>query len=154
MTSKVSNKGESGFTIIEVVLVLAIAGLIFLIVFLALPQLRRSQRDTQRRSDSGRVGALLESYAANSDGLYPPETGGSGFAAVIDLAGNNIVNPNGGNYTVVTGNGTTNAGQLRYRRPGRCIANGTITSGPGGARAYAIAIGLEGGGAACVDSQN
>jgi prepilin-type N-terminal cleavage/methylation domain-containing protein len=35
-----------GFTIIEVVLVLAIAGLIFLIVFLALPALQRSQRDT------------------------------------------------------------------------------------------------------------
>ena len=38
-----------GFTIIEVVLVLAIAGLIFLMVFVALPALQRSQRDTQRK---------------------------------------------------------------------------------------------------------
>ena len=38
-----------GFTIIEVILVLAIAGLIFLMVFIALPALQRSQRDSLRR---------------------------------------------------------------------------------------------------------
>ena len=42
-------KRKSGFTIIEVVLVLAIAGLIFLMVFLALPALQRSQRDALRK---------------------------------------------------------------------------------------------------------
>lgn len=42
---------RSGFTIIEVVLVLAIAGLIFLMVFVALPALQRNQRDTQRKND-------------------------------------------------------------------------------------------------------
>lgn len=40
---------KNGFTIIEVVLVLAVAGLIFLMIFLALPALQRSQRDTQRK---------------------------------------------------------------------------------------------------------
>ena len=38
-------KNKKGFTIIEVVLVLAIAGLIFLMVFIALPALQRSQRN-------------------------------------------------------------------------------------------------------------
>ena len=42
---------ERGFTIIEVVLVLAVAGLIFLMIFLALPALQRSQRDTQRKRE-------------------------------------------------------------------------------------------------------
>ena len=41
------SENKKGFTIIEVVLVLAIAGLIFLMVFLALPALQRSQRDSQ-----------------------------------------------------------------------------------------------------------
>ena len=41
-----SSSQAVGFTIIEVVLVLAIAGLIFLMVFIALPVLQRSQRDT------------------------------------------------------------------------------------------------------------
>ncbi len=41
---------EKGFTIIEVVLVLAIAALIFLMVFIALPALQRNQRDTARKT--------------------------------------------------------------------------------------------------------
>ena len=54
---------RGGFTIIEVVLVLAIAGLIFLMVFIALPALQRSQRDTQRRNDLGRVtNAITQIY--------------------------------------------------------------------------------------------
>lgn len=74
----IKKRKESGFTIIEVVLVLAIAGLIFLVVFLALPQLQRSRRDTQRRSDVGRVLAELENFAANNNGAYPGTTAGAG----------------------------------------------------------------------------
>lgn len=43
------NQDHSGFTIIEVVLVLAIAGLIFMMVFIALPALQRNQRDTKKK---------------------------------------------------------------------------------------------------------
>ena len=57
---------RNGFTIIEVVLVMAIAGLIFVIVFLALPRVQRDRRNTQRKSDITRVLALLENYYANS----------------------------------------------------------------------------------------
>ena len=56
---------KQGFTIIEVVLVLAIAGLIFLMVFVALPALQRSQRDTQRRNDMSRVDTSLTQYQTN-----------------------------------------------------------------------------------------
>lgn len=55
-----------GFTIIEIVLVLAVAGLIFLIVFLALPSLQRERRNTQRKSDAARLLAQLENYQANN----------------------------------------------------------------------------------------
>lgn len=52
---------KKGFTIIEVVLVLAIGGLIFLMVFIALPALQRSQRDTQRKDDLARfMSATIE----------------------------------------------------------------------------------------------
>lgn len=46
-------KGETatGFSMIEVSLAIAIAGLIFLMMFVALPWLRASQRDTERRED-------------------------------------------------------------------------------------------------------
>ena len=59
---------KKGFTIIEVVLVLAIAGLIFLMVFVALPALQRSQRDTQRRNDLSRVDTSLVQYQTNNQG--------------------------------------------------------------------------------------
>ena len=64
-------KANKGFTIIEVVLVLAIAGLIFLMVFLAWPALQRSQRDTQRRSDVTRFVSQVNSYATNNKGSIP-----------------------------------------------------------------------------------
>lgn len=64
-------KGKSGFTIIEVVLVLAIAGLIFLMVFIALPALQRSQRDTQRRDDLAMLATAINNYSTNNRGKVP-----------------------------------------------------------------------------------
>jgi len=60
-----------GFTIIEVVLVLAIAGLIFLMVFLALPALQRSQRDTERRNKIGDFRTQVIQYQSNNRGRVP-----------------------------------------------------------------------------------
>jgi prepilin-type N-terminal cleavage/methylation domain-containing protein len=64
-------KHFKGFTIIEVVLVLAIAGLIFLMVFLALPALQRAQRDTQRKEDVSRFMTAVTHYEANNRGAIP-----------------------------------------------------------------------------------
>ena len=69
-------KSKKGFTIIEVVLVLAIAGLIFLMVFIALPALQRSQRDTQRRDDMARFLSQLNQYQANNSGKVPTDVKG------------------------------------------------------------------------------
>lgn len=65
---------EKGFTIIEVVLVLAIAGLIFLMVFIALPALQRSQRDSARKSEVGTVSSAITSYQSNNRGNAPTAT--------------------------------------------------------------------------------
>ena len=62
---------RKGFTIIEVVLVLAIAGLIFLMVFLALPALQRSQRNEQRRETLNKIYALIPQYQKNNHGHTP-----------------------------------------------------------------------------------
>ena len=58
---------KQGFTLIEVVLVLAIGGLIFLLAFLAFQQVSTNRRDTQRRSDAGRIVAELQN--AGGDGV-------------------------------------------------------------------------------------
>ncbi|MEK7621366.1 MAG: prepilin-type N-terminal cleavage/methylation domain-containing protein, partial [Patescibacteria group bacterium] len=62
---------KNGFTIIEVVLVLAIAALIFLMVFIALPSLQRNQRDTQRKDDIGRTLTAVNNYQSNNRGKLP-----------------------------------------------------------------------------------
>ena len=62
---------KKGFTIIEVVLVLAIAGLIFLMVFVALPALQRSQRDTQRKDDMARLITAVQNYQSGNRNKSP-----------------------------------------------------------------------------------
>ena len=76
----------SGFTIIEVALVLAIAGLIFLVVFLALPALQNSQKDTARRQDVGRIVSALSSMLVDNQGSLPPTTGGWDYSGNIGTA--------------------------------------------------------------------
>lgn len=60
-----TNANKKGFTIIEVVLVLAIAGLIFAMVFIALPALQRSQRDGARKNDASTVAAAVNNYRSS-----------------------------------------------------------------------------------------
>lgn len=92
---------EKGFTIIEVVLVLAIAGLIFLVVFLALPALQRSQRDTARRQDVGKVVSAVQSYMSDNKSVLPiTDTGFSGYAGSLAQASSNMIWVTDGSTTV------------------------------------------------------
>lgn len=61
-------KRDEGFTIIEVLIVLAIAGLIMLIVFLAVPALQRNSRNTQRTNDASLIGGSVGECLANKNG--------------------------------------------------------------------------------------
>jgi prepilin-type N-terminal cleavage/methylation domain-containing protein len=72
MSNNLRNK-EKGFTIVEVMIVIAIAGLILLIVFLAVPALQRNSRNTQRKNDvSALIGAINE-YSSNHNGSLPDD---------------------------------------------------------------------------------
>ncbi len=66
-----TNKNKKAFTIIEVVLVLAIGGLIFLMVFIALPALQRSQRNQQRKRDADRIASAVIEYYKHNSGKLP-----------------------------------------------------------------------------------
>ena len=65
---------KRGFTILEVVLVLAIAGLIFLMVFIALPAVQRNQRDAQRREQIATFLDALKKFQTNNRGSLPTGT--------------------------------------------------------------------------------
>lgn len=65
------NKKNKGFTIIEVLIVLAIAGLILLIVFLAVPALQRNSRNTQIKSSASAVLGAVSEFKSNNNGRMP-----------------------------------------------------------------------------------
>lgn len=67
-------KRNEGFTIIEVMIVLAIAGLIMLIVFLAVPALQRNSRNTQRKNDVANIAAAVNEWSQNNKGALPKDT--------------------------------------------------------------------------------
>ncbi|MBR3176051.1 type II secretion system protein [Candidatus Saccharibacteria bacterium] len=107
--AKENIKNKKGFTIIEVVLVLAIAGLIFLMVFIALPALQRSQRDTQRRSDLGRAIAAVQSYQANNNGSIP-DFKATFISGYLKAGGDSFQDPSGKAYVFSSKNDSDAAG--------------------------------------------
>ena len=64
-------KRNEGFTIIEVMIVLAIAGLIMLIVFLAVPALQRNSRNTQAKNAASAILATVNEFQNNNNGANP-----------------------------------------------------------------------------------
>lgn len=150
----IQTKG-SGFTIIEVVLVLAIAGLIFLMVFLALPALQRSQRDTQRKTDVSRFMSQLSSYQSNNRGNVPPSGSINSFVtSYLNVGTDSFTDPQTGDpYTVRNTSGSVpTAGSVYYVNgtTATCTAGAPSASGSAAnGRKVAVAIGLEGGGAYC-----
>ena len=102
---KPSPKTNPAFTIIEVVLVLAIAGLIFLMVFIALPALQRNQRDAQRKRDIDRLYSAITRYRSNNKNtkylsLDSYNDSGAGFVnSYLKLDGDSFEDPDGTAYS-------------------------------------------------------
>ncbi len=89
-------KKRKGFTIIEVVLVLGIAGLIFLMVFVALPALQRNSRDARRRDDMITFADAFKKYQSNNRGTSPTtaESGSTTVVATASLYTNTSIQAN------------------------------------------------------------
>jgi prepilin-type N-terminal cleavage/methylation domain-containing protein len=64
-------KHNKGFTIIETMIVLAIAGLILLIVLLAVPALQRASRNNSRKQDASAILSGLSTFDDNNGGQLP-----------------------------------------------------------------------------------
>lgn len=157
----ITNKPKTqGFTIIEVVLVLAIAGLIFLIVFLALPALQRSQRDTQRKNDLSRFMSQLTQYQSNKQGSTPSGNGagatqwGGFVSSYLTNNGQAFSDPStGSTYNVQqqTGVGTlpANNGDLFVYLSATCDGGNLTAVTPANNRSVAALVKLEQGGTLC-----
>jgi prepilin-type N-terminal cleavage/methylation domain-containing protein len=150
-------QNNKGFTIIEVVLVLAIAGLIFLMVFIALPALQAGQRDTARKSDVANVAAAVSSYSSNNrgDSVNTAKLRTQVGSNISSNSTSVIVNTTSGAQTI-----TYQAGSATASTAARAVQDGLVvvtystkcgTSSasqvlsPGTARQYTVVTKLEGG---------
>jgi prepilin-type N-terminal cleavage/methylation domain-containing protein len=157
-----ANKTLKGFTIIEVVLVLAIAGLIFLMVFVALPALQAGQRDTARKSDASTVLSAVNTFASGNRGAFPTTaqlTGGtaasghSGFNEPGQFVEDVSTNTEGIRVQSRDDDVSVRAGEIVVTRGTTCGATGrqdggiaTQTLNAGTANQYTVVTFLEGGG--------
>ncbi len=151
----ITQQNKKGFTIIEVVLVLAIAGLIFLMVFVALPALQRGQRDSQRRSDISRFMSQINSYQTNNGGRVPSadkDAMGKFLNNYMKRSSGEFVDPQSGNNYTVGFSGNPSTSHIIYATQTKC--NGEeFTSAGSKKRAVAVRIKLEGSGIYCQDNQ-
>ena len=168
-----TKNNKKGFTIIEVVLVLAIAGLIFLMVFIALPALQRSQRNTRRRQDMARILSAFNDYQANNNGNMPGADVDTKFKPNYVGSGEQAQDPDGTDYTILapkTMGGTSPDGatgddyykgrtapsavdhNIYYWTHAMCGEEGKLKAGKGD-REIAIYYYLEGGAIYCGDNQ-
>ena len=130
-------KDQTGFTIIEVLIVLAIAGLIMLIVFLAVPALQRNQRNNARTNDVSRIGGAVSDWVSNNQGaVFTAGAGNANLTQVLNDAGNlgqYTLTP-GTNFTVVTGakaalGGTTATDNVVIDTGAQCGTGGATVAG-------------------------
>lgn len=149
-----------GFTIIEVVLVLAIAGLIFLIVFLALPALQRQQRDTQRRSDASKVLTAIQNYQSNNSGAVPASQAAVDILRDTYVKGNNtdtFTDPGGTTYVMTWKNNVTDLATVPANNTffvysgAKCNGEAAVA---GTTNQAAVRVKLENGGTYCVANSN
>lgn len=163
--SKEFRKNVKGFTIIEVMIVLAIAALILLAVFLAVPALQRNSRNTQRKHDIGNLLTAITVFESNNSGTVPTIACGSNGSYKVSTG--SCATPGGtpaafkmGFYTSVPAflTGTQSARTtdvLQIAKGAKCTAAGGSTATGAAARSIAALFTLESGSrlvAACQES--
>lgn len=128
---------KKGFTIIEVLIVLAIAGLIMLVVFLAVPALQRNSRNNGRNADASRTAAAVNECITNNNGN--PANCQSLVAAQVS----NYITLAENQQLTGAGAASTSAMALTYNT--KCNGNAAVVGG--GSRAFTITYLVETSGA-------
>jgi len=136
---------KSGFTLIEIVIVLAIAALIVVIVFAAVAGAQRSRRDTDRKSAANQALASVQQYYSANNNTGPSANALTSYINTLKEPSTN------GAYTVtvVTATPSTIAQGTIYIGQGGCTGNALSFTGTG----WAAVFYQENGTQACVAIQ-
>ena len=130
MLNKIRKSKSEGFTIIEVMIVLAIAGLIILIVLLAVPALQRNGRNTAIKNDASALSAAIQRAKNRNQGIPPNRLTVSGSKAEFYNSGTpgyarSAANINASTSIAMTPTRprTLQPGQIRVYAGGNCPAS-------------------------------
>lgn len=152
------NSKSKGFTIIEALIVLAIAGAIILVVLLAVPALRRNQRNTQRKNDVSSLTGAVSEYISNNNGALPPDLASLTTNAKLSLydASTDVIY--GKNTTVQnSASSWTDISKVYIETYAKCngnaLASGSVATSRNVVAYYYVetASGATGGAPQCVD---
>lgn len=124
-------KDKKGFTLIEVVIVLAIAALILVIVFLAVAGAQRSQRDNASQDAAGKVIAAFSNYISDNGGTMPGNTAIDSSAAGVYSGYLKNINDGAGTIpTLGAGNAAKSPRTFLYNPGGTCSGTAIVAGSP------------------------
>ena len=145
-------------------IVLAIAGLIMVVVFLAIPQLQRSQRNNAREAVMNRVAAEVNNYASNNSGAIPTMnnnattgfvgTTGGFYVRYINSNASSFTDPSTGStmtFVAWTADNAVTTSSTVYYASGRSCSGEASVAASG--RNFVIMTQLEGGAIYCLDNR-
>ena len=135
---------QKGFSIIEVLIVLAIAGLIMLIVFLAVPALQRNSRNTAREADASKVLAAINQCLSNRNG----QTTSCNTQALLTNNGGLEMASLNQITTIAISTANVNNGEfntLNYNFQAQCANASADIQASTNSRSYAVAFRIENG---------
>lgn len=131
-------ENQKGFTIIEVLIVLAIAGLIMVIVFLAVPALQRNSRNTQRTNDAAMISSSVNECLTNTNGSVSTCNNGGSYLDTSKIQ-----------QLTTAGTASTSGYKINFSQ--KCNTEGTESAAGGGARSFTVTFQVETSGS---DPQN
>ncbi len=118
-------RAKEGFTIIEVIIVLVIGAVIMLAVFLVVPQLQRTQRNSNRQNSARRVLTAAEQVNANTASY--PTADSTGKTAIEAITGT-VNAPNGSAFTWAYAQAATPDNNTLYYTNGTSTCSNSVPS--------------------------
>jgi prepilin-type N-terminal cleavage/methylation domain-containing protein len=112
---KRAKPAHTGFTIIEVLIVVGIASAIMMIVIVAVSQLQRNQRDTQRKNYAFRLNAAMREFYGNNRRYPNPSTPGDVQRFAENYAPTDADPSTGLRYSLTSIDGSLSENTLVYR---------------------------------------
>jgi prepilin-type N-terminal cleavage/methylation domain-containing protein len=149
-------RSHHGFTLIELVIVLAIAALVLAAILLAVGGAQRSQRDTTTKNSASRVIAAFQNYASNNGSNIPVFGAGSLITPHNYLV--NVYDGLGGSPRRGTQATRVAGREIRYEWQATCTAGSDGPIGPiiqsSNPNQYAVDYWVETGTTdVCIDNQ-